>query len=119
MYNPQPNAIDYVEMPSTALDTTCAFFTQLFGWRFTAYGPEYSAFDDGRIAGGFYLAAKTVTSAEGGALIVLYAPELEVTMAKAQALGASLTKEIFAFPGGRRFQFLAPGAGEFAVWSDR
>ena len=34
-------------------------------------------------------------------------------------LGGEITKEIFQFPGGRRFHFREPGGGEFAVWSDR
>ena len=27
-------------------------------------------------------------------------------------------REIFEFPGGRRFHFQAPGGGEFAIWSE-
>jgi hypothetical protein len=30
--------------------------------------------------------------------------------------GATITKEIFAFPGGRRFQFEDPSGIELAVW---
>ena len=31
--------------------------------------------------------------------------------------GGKITREIFDFPGGRRFHFEAPGGGEFAIWS--
>ncbi|HFS85066.1 MAG TPA: VOC family protein, partial [Epsilonproteobacteria bacterium] len=33
--------------------------------------------------------------------------------------GGVIEKEIFAFPGGRRFHFSDPNGNEFAVWSDR
>ena len=32
---------------------------------------------------------------------------------------ASEEREIFDFPGGRRFHFREPGGGEFAVWDPR
>ena len=35
------------------------------------------------------------------------------------AAGGGLTKDIFPFPGGRRFQFTDPNGNELAVWSDR
>ena len=30
-----------------------------------------------------------------------------------------ITREIFAFPGGRRFHFKDPAGNELAVWSDK
>ncbi len=39
-------------------------------------------------------------------------------LAQVQKLGGEITREIFEFPGGRRFHFREPG-GEFAVWSDK
>ena len=47
-----PNTVDYVETPSRDLPQTKAFFTALLGWRFTEYGPDYLAFEDGRLNGG-------------------------------------------------------------------
>jgi hypothetical protein len=35
-----------------------------------------------------------------------------------RAAGAEITKEIFEFPGGRRFQFKEPGGTEMAVWKE-
>ncbi len=34
----------------------------------------------------------------------------------ARAFGWEVTKEPFAFPGGRRFHFREPGGSELAVW---
>ena len=107
MYQPRQNSIDYIEMPSTDLDATRRFFSALWGWKFQDYGPDYIAFDDDRIAGGFFSAENTWPSAAACPLVVFYTSELEMTRA------------IFDFPGGRRFHFRAPGTGEFAVWSDK
>lgn len=32
--------------------------------------------------------------------------------------GGNILKEIFSFPGGRRFHFTEPSGNEFAVWSE-
>ncbi|CAN5443417.1 VOC family protein [soil metagenome] len=119
MYEPRPNSIDYIEMPSRDLAATKRFFSALFGWSFDDYGPEYIAFDDGRIAGGFFAASETWQETRKSPLIVFHAPELEMTRAEAVRLGAEITRDIFEFPGGRRFHFQAPGGGEFAVWTEK
>jgi predicted enzyme related to lactoylglutathione lyase len=31
----------------------------------------------------------------------------------------SITKDIFSFPGGKRFHFVDPSENELAVWSDK
>jgi uncharacterized protein len=118
MYEPRSNSIDYLEMPSSDLALTKSFFGALFGWAFQDYGPEYVSFDDGRIAGGFFSSSETWPSAAACPLVVFYNPELEMVRADVVRLGGEITRDIFEFPGGRRFQFRAPGTGEFAVWSD-
>src|SRR5207302_6816143 len=74
---------------------------------------------DGRMTGGFFSSEKNASVDSGAPLIVLYHRELEKTHAKVVNLGGEITKEIFQFPGGRRFHFREPGGGEFSVWSDR
>jgi len=110
--------IDYVEFPSRDLDVTKRFFTTVFGWSFTDYGPEYAAFADQAIRGGFYLSDKVASSEAGGALIVFYSPQLEQTQARIEQAGGDIVKPIFSFPGGRRFHFADPNGNEYAVWSD-
>ncbi len=114
-----PNTVDYVETPSRDLPKTKAFFTALFGWQFTEYGPDYLDYSDGRTTGGFYRSEK-VSSYEGGATIaVIYTEHLETLRDRAKELGATITRDIFSFPGGRRFHFTEPGGSEFAIWSDK
>jgi predicted enzyme related to lactoylglutathione lyase len=107
--------IDYVEFPTTDLAKTKEFYAVVFGWEFTDYGPSYTSFHDGRLAGGFQEAAGVTP---GGPLVVLYASNLEQIHDQVRAAGGRITKNIFDFPGGRRFHFLDPGGNELAVWSE-
>ena len=55
----------------------------------------------------------------GGVLVVIYAVDLEAVEAAVRANGGEIVKEIFSFPGGRRFHFTDPSGNELAVWSDK
>ena len=111
--------IDYIEFPSRDLEASTAFHAAVFGWTFQDYGPDYRAFNDGRLDGGFYRADSVAAPGSGGALVVLYADDLEATLERVRVHGGTILKDIFAFPGGRRFHFAEPGGNELAVWSDR
>ncbi|MBD3617286.1 MAG: VOC family protein [Gracilimonas sp.] len=111
--------IDYVEFPASALDATKEFFTKVFGWGFTDYGPEYSSFANEGINGGFFKSNKKGTTETGSALIIFYSKDLEATQKKVEEAGGKIVKTTYSFPGGRRFHFTEPSGNEFAVWSDK
>lgn len=115
----QNEMIDYVEWPARDLSATKAFFSAVFGWVFTDYGPDYTAFARQTIEGGFYRSDKYSNSDDGAALVIFYADDLAQMMAKITAHGGTIKKPIFAFPGGQRFHFTCPSGNEFAVWSDK
>ena len=110
--------INYVEFPARDIDAVKTFFTTVFGWSFEDYGPEYTAFSNEGIDGGFFKADMTAETAKGSALIVFYSEALEQTQANIEAAGGEILKPIFTFPGGRRFHFADPNGNEYAVWSD-
>ena len=110
--------INYIEMPSTDLTATKAFFAAAFGWTFIDYGPEYSAIENGGMDGGFYQSEHSASTENGSVLVVLFSDELEHTRDKVIACGATIVKDIFSFPGGRRFHFADPSGNEFAVWAE-
>lgn len=110
--------INYIELPAKDLIATKNFFSEVFNWEFTDYGPEYTSFVDGSIAGGFFHADLASSTAHGGALIVFYSKALEETQTKICNASGEIIKPIFSFPGGRRFHFTEPSGNEFAVWSD-
>lgn len=111
----QDRRIDYLEFTTTDIELTKRFYSNVFGWQFTDYGPEYTSFHDGRLAGGFRVAAQVTA---GGPLIVLYAVDLEAIEAAIRERGGQIVQPTFEFPGGRRFHFTDPSGNELAVWSD-
>lgn len=111
--------INYVEFPAKNIELTKTFFTSVFGWEFVDYGPEYTAFSNEGLDGGFYKTDLVASSDKGGALVVLYSNSLEETQSKIEKAGGAILKPIFSFPGGRRFHFSDPNGNEYAVWSDK
>ena len=110
--------INYVEFPAKDIEKAKAFFTTVFGWAFDDYGPEYSAFSNEGLDGGFFKSDLSISTENGSALIVFYSKDLEGTLSRIEAAGGSIIKPIFSFPGGRRFHFGDPNGNEYAVWSD-
>jgi predicted enzyme related to lactoylglutathione lyase len=122
MSHPEHNfQMDYIEFPASDIAATKRFYSQVFGWEFTDYGPGYTSFHDGRLAGGFNSESQSA-GADGaktrGVLVVLYATSLDDTYRKVKAAGGKIVRESFEFPGGKRFHFADPNGNELAVWSE-
>jgi hypothetical protein len=109
------NQISYVEIPVTDMKKARAFFESMFGWEFKEWGPDYLSFNDGRLNGG--LRGSDVPPPSHGVLLVFYSDDLERDLERVQRHGATISQEIFSFPGGRRFHFIDPVGNEFAIWS--
>lgn len=114
----QHEKLNYVEFAGNDLTATKAFFTAVFDWDFTDYGPEYTAFSDQGLNGGFYKAPASSQSANGGALLIFYSADIKATLDKVANNGGIIVRPIFEFPGGCRFHFTEPSGNEFAVWSE-
>lgn len=112
------HGIDYIELVTDDLDSTKAFYGAAFGWTFVDYGPEYASFENAGIDGGFRVVDPEEFSAGDNPLIVLYSSDLEASQRRVEQAGATITEEIFSFPGGRRFHFRDPRGNGLAVWSD-
>ena len=109
------NRINYIEFQASDLTAVKNFYTNTFGWVFTDYGPEYTAFNDGTLDGGFARGERT----GGTPLVILYSSDLESTAAAVEKNGGKIVKPAYSFPGGRRFHFLDPSGNELAVWSEK
>jgi uncharacterized protein len=126
MSSPENNhRIDYVEFGARDIVAAKKFYTAAFNWQFTDYGPDYTSFHDGRLAGGFFTAADAPAVSPSNPpptinpMIVIFGTDLEKTEAAVKEAGGKITKTAFEFPGGRRFHFSDPNGLELAVWSDR
>lgn len=112
------NQIDLIEFPAESpeqLAATTKFFSEVFGWNYTNYGPEYSDTPDSGVMSGV-----NATGGEGSKmpLAVIYSSDLDVTKEKVTAAGGKITIDTYSFPGGRRFHFTDPAGNELAVWSE-
>jgi len=116
---PNHEKINYVEFPAKDLSLAKKFFSDVFNWSFTDYGPDYTAFSNSGLMGGFFKSDLVVSTQSGSALIVLYSNDLEKTLSKIEQGGGSIVKPVFSFPGGRRFHFADLNGNEYAVWSDK
>lgn len=106
--------IDYVELPATDMSAMKAFYGTAFGWQFEDWGPDYMAFSNAGLEGGF---RKTdAAPPRGGALIIFYAEDLAAAETAVTAAGGEVL-EHHEFPGGRRFHFADPTGNELAVWT--
>jgi predicted enzyme related to lactoylglutathione lyase len=113
-----PNQIDFIEFPAgnpSAVAKAKAFYSATFGWSFQDLGDDYADTASSGLGCGFNADAEHRPEKP---LVVIYASDLPAALAKVIASGAKITKDIFSFPGGRRFQFQDPCGNELAVWSD-
>ncbi len=105
----------YVELTVTDSEASATFFTTAFGWNLTRFGPTYA----GTMGQGTDLGLQgDPAEASAAPLPGIRVADLEAALASVEAAGGVITQPIFAYPGGRRFQFREPGGNELAVFSE-
>ena len=117
--NPKENRIDYVEFPSpsaAALRASKAFYSEVFGWTFQDWGDDYVDTQSSGIASGIN---SDPSHRPPAPLVFLFSSDLESTKARVIQAGGRMVKDIFPFPGGRRFEYIDPAGNQLAVWSDK
>ncbi|MBY0563267.1 MAG: VOC family protein [Hyphomonadaceae bacterium] len=107
------NHIDYVEFAAEDLSAVKRFYGEAFGWTFQDWGPDYVAFSGAGVEGGF---RGGEAPSGGGALVILYASDLDDAERRVSAAGGMIT-ERHEFPGGRRFHFRDPAGNVLGVWT--
>jgi predicted enzyme related to lactoylglutathione lyase len=109
--------INYIEFPLLDSSATRLFYSSLFGWEFQEWGPNYLSFSGAGIDGGFNGEDKTPVQ-NPGILVILFSLDLDASLAQVRDAGAKITRDIYSFPGGRRFHFLDPNGNELAIWAE-
>lgn len=109
--------INYIELPLSDTDRTKKFYSSVFGWEFQDWGPDYISFSGAAVDGGFSVERKANETGVGS-LVVLFADDLDATFERVKTGGARIAREIFEFPGGRRFHFIDPNGNELAIWGN-
>lgn len=106
--------LNYVELPVKDSAQSATFFERAFGWSMSAFGPSYAATTTGDVDIGLQADQAEASAAP---LPVIAVDDLEAALAAVIAAGGTITRPVFAFPGGRRFHFREPGGCELAAWS--
>ncbi len=104
--------ICFVELPAFDLASSRAFYADAFGLKFADFGPSYSCTLTGDVDLGLQADTSEATAAP---LPVIAVADLEAALDAVGQAGGTITKPIFAFPGGRRFHFRDPGGNELAA----
>lgn len=105
--------LDYVELPTSALDASVRFYEAAFGWTLARFGPTYAATTTGDTDVGLQADASDASKAP---LPVIQVEDVEAAASAVEAAGGDIIRPIFSFPGGRRFHFRDPSGNELAVW---
>jgi predicted enzyme related to lactoylglutathione lyase len=103
--------LNYVELPVRDVATAKAFYERAFGCSLTDFGPTYAATLTGDTDIGLQGDFAEATRAP---LPVVEVDDLEKALDAVTLAGGMIVKPVFAFPGGRRFQFLDPSGNEIA-----
>jgi predicted enzyme related to lactoylglutathione lyase len=111
------HGFDYIELPATDVDASARFYGEAFGWHFSSFGPGYLAIQtpDGRNAGGITQVGGPIEPALAAPMIVMFSRDLDASRQAVEDAGGVITREIFTFPGGRRFHFRDPAGNELGV----
>jgi hypothetical protein len=104
--------INFVELPSRNLPATKTFYSTVFGWALTDFGPSYSCTLSGDVDIGLQADMPEATKAP---LAVIMVDNLEAAFAAVQKAGGTISRPVFGCPGGRRFHFVDPSGNELAA----
>lgn len=112
-------AITFIEWSAAniaELEQAKAFYGAVFGWSYTDWGDDYADTKDSGIGSGINA---DPTHRPQRLMPVVFTNDLTIMRDKVVASRGKLTRDIFSFPGGRRFHALDPAGNEFAVWSEK
>jgi predicted enzyme related to lactoylglutathione lyase len=115
----QQSRFDYVELPTKSREghkKAKSFYSSVFGWSYTDWGDDYSDTKDSGISSGLNADS---SNASQYPFAVIYVQEIEAVKKEIIAAGGQITRDIFSFPGGRRFHFTDPNGNELGIWSDK
>jgi predicted enzyme related to lactoylglutathione lyase len=117
MLSANHHQINYIEFQVKDMKKAQSFYRNAFSWEFKNYSDQYAGIlaPEGELGGFVEMEEPKL----GGVLVVLYSSKLEDSLQAVKDAGGEICKDIFSFPGGRRFHFLDNTGHELAVWSDQ
>ena len=104
---------NYIEVKATDLASSKSFYESAFGFKFTDYGTDYAAVEGGLIQIG--VAAGDAPTAP---MPIFETNNLEAALEKVKEANGQIVRDIIAYPGGRRFEFLDPSGNRLGVYQN-
>ena len=117
-----PPVLNNIELPATDMAATKVFYTEVFGWSWTDYGPTYSAADASGTEVGLSTDATPAPSPPAndessiGPLVLFQVNDLDSTITTVTASGGKIVTPTFGFPGGSRFHFSDPSGNVLGIY---
>ena len=102
---------NYIEIKASDLQVSKAFYTQAFGFAFTDYGPGYAAVEDGPVHIGIAAGAEPDVP-----MPTFETNDLNSALTAVKEAGGKVVKDIFAYPGGSRFECLDPSGNRLGIY---
>jgi predicted enzyme related to lactoylglutathione lyase len=88
----QHEKINYLEFPAKKISMTKTFFEHTSNWTFEGFSPDYTAFSNQGIHGGFFTSQQASTTKSGASLTVFFSDNLLVPQRKVEQAGGQLCR---------------------------
>lgn len=102
---------NYLEFGTSDMESTKAFYIKAFGFQFVDYGPQYQGVNGETLEIGFHGDGDTKAP-----LVGFQTNDIAKAADSVKEAGGTIVREIYEFPGGRRFHFRDPGGNELLVY---
>lgn len=104
--------INFIELPARDLGAARTFYSAVFGWDLTDFGPSYSCTITGNVDLGLQ---GDMSETPKVPLPVVLVDDIDAAQTAVTEAGGTISKPVFAFPGGQRFHFVDPNGLELAI----
>ena len=108
--------ICYVELPSTDVERSAAFYSAVFGWQMRTRGDGATAFDDtvGEVSGAFV--TDRAPSGDPGLLVYVMVDDAEAAVEAVKANGGEIIQEIGGDAPEITARFRDPGGNILGIY---
>jgi uncharacterized protein len=103
--------INMIELPARKYEASKAFYASAFGWELADFG-SYACTRTEDVGLGLQ---GDESEMERAPMAIVDVDDIEQAAADVAQHGGTITKAIFAIPGGRRFHFTDPSGNELGV----
>ena len=111
--------ICYLEIPTSDVARSVAFYQKVFGWKTRTRGDGHIAFDDGvgEVSGSWAQGRKPMS--EAGLLIYIMVDDMQATLTRVTAAGGEIAQPVGADAPEITARFRDPGGNILGLYQER